>query len=184
MRFKCGYHALIVVAVCVVFGACGSADKASSKPIPRQEGTELGRDQAASLEALVDSVMARARRGDTLGLVRLMVDDSVYRHAVYPLSDAYDSTREDVFEFVLGFHKLNTVKGLKGLLFDVSETPDSKSVGDYSHVKIFGGGFYEAKALERGVTGIRPFGSAVCLSFGCQVVSYGSAGLVGRGPQD
>lgn len=180
MRSKYPARIFTIVAICLAFTGCGSADKTSSKPIPRQEGTELGRDQAASLEALIDSVMARALRRDTLGLVRLMVDDSVYRHAVFPRSDAFDSTREDVFEFVLGFHKLNTVKGLKGLLHDVSESPDSKVVGRYASVKIDGGVFYEAEAAEPGTIGIRPFGSAVCLPFGCQVVSFASAGMSGN----
>lgn len=82
----------------------------------RKKPPIMGTDSVSGLTALQDTVRARAMRGDTVGLVRLMTGDSAYRRHIYPHSPAYDRNREEVFQFVLTMHKANNAKGLRRLL--------------------------------------------------------------------
>lgn len=173
-------------ALCaVLLSACGGdreKAEAASRETPRA-GT-LGTDGAPDLEALRDTVIARARRGDAPGLVRLMVDDSAYRHRVYPASPAYDPDQEGVFDLVLGMHKANTAKGLRRLLADVRDTARAAAGflnEEFRGTEVTGGVLYES-AERPGARGIRPFGSALCAEGVCRVLSFSRAGFQGKDP--
>ncbi|MCD6023699.1 MAG: hypothetical protein K0Q91_615 [Fibrobacteria bacterium] len=171
---------LVVLALGLV--ACGEKTPSGSKPgVPARDTTRvLGLDAAPDLDALRDTVRARALRGDTLGLVRVLQDDSAYRREIYPLSEAFDPKNEDTFRFVLGMHKANTVKGLKRLLRDIRDTAANGGIlaEPFIEVKTAGGLQYETQLTR--APGIRLFGSAFCGADGCRVVSYAEAGAQGE----
>jgi hypothetical protein len=184
MRFNQG----ICLAALVVFGlaACGrkETEKSSARPLARDTTRILGLDAAPDLAALRDTVRARGLRGDTLGLVRIMQDDSSYRREIYPLSEAYDPENEENFRFILGMHKANSVKGLKRLLRDIQDTVANGSILDegFKSTATAGGTQHETR-LSRD-PGIRLFGSAFCGADGCRVVSFSEAGASGDKPEN
>lgn len=95
--------------------------EAAVKAKPALVGTEWVGDSVA----LLDTLRARIGRQDTIGLVRLLVSESTFARDIYPQSPAYDSSRPDVFQFIYGMQKANSVKGLKRLLSDGTALPDS-----------------------------------------------------------
>jgi hypothetical protein len=156
--------------------ACGKSEKEKSGAEPAPKKTVIGTDWVSTLPALSDTVRARAARGDTVGLVRLMVGDSVYRRNIYPISPAFDSGREEVFRFVIGMHKANSNNGLKRLLYDIQDPQNGEIlVPVFDSVPTREGRLHEA-AWDPKSRGIRLFGSALCLRSGCQVVSFARGG--------
>jgi hypothetical protein len=164
--------------------ACGKSDPAKSQPPSPGAGSRpasvVGSDQVPIAEALFDTVYARVRRGDTVGLARLLVDDSTFRRNVYPVSPAYDSSSESVFEFVLGFHKTNSAKGLKRLLRDAQDSGLAVlRVPNADTVKTPEGVLYVLPEYSGARPGLQLYGSVLCRPSGCQVVSYAPAGARG-----
>lgn len=178
-----GGKGLWLLCVGLMLFACGSERKAQeaedrSRMPKSRKSSVLGSESVHGLEALRDTVLARATRSDTLGLLRLQIDDSVYRAIVYPLSPVYDSAREEVFRFVLDMHKSNSNKGLRRFLQD-AESIQSALPAEYEIVAVPDGFMYRNPAFKLTAPGLRVFGSALCLSGKCQVLSYANAGKLG-----
>jgi hypothetical protein len=193
MRFRSEFFpttvACIALALASLIGCKQSQPETSdtTSVIAKTEtrtGSVIGSDQATSFKALLDTIRVRALRGDTVGLARLLVDDSVYRRNVYPVSPAYDSTRESVFTFVLGMHRTNNAKGLRRLLGDVS---DKAHRGEITILEVTPtaqtptreGILHEISEYSGKKPGIQLSGSILCHKQGCQVVSYAPAGAKG-----
>lgn len=133
-----------------------------------------GQESAASLQALADTVRARALRGDTLGLIRLLIDDTLFRRHVWPASPAYDPARESAFQFVRGMDKANNAKGLRRMLYDVQSlgpagVPDSIACDT---VAAAGGALYVLKPVR----GVRLFGGALAVNGAYRVLNYSESG--------
>jgi predicted small lipoprotein YifL len=175
-------------AVMLAFGLAACGEKGPGKnpnAAPARDTTRiLGLDAAPDIGALRDTVRARALRGDTLGLVRILQDDSAYRREIYPLSEAYDAKNEETFRFVLGMHKANSVKGLKRLLRDIRDTASGGGVLNegFDSTATAGGLQFETRISR--APGIRLFGSAFCGADGCRVVSFAEAGTSGEAPEN
>ena len=169
-----------VVLSAALFAACGPERGSSSSP-PSSSPTDsarTGSERVAGVVALLDTVSARARRGDTPGLLRVQVDDVTYRAHVWPLSATYEPAREEVWDFVIGLHKANSSKGLRRLLSDIDAPhPVEIESPEFAVVEIPGGTLHMAAKRDRARDGsVRLFGSALCLESGCQVVSYNQGG--------
>lgn len=170
-----------------LLGACGKSEPAKTAATPVAKAAPralIGTDQVATRAALFDTVSARALRGDTLGLARLLVDDSVFRRNVYRVSPAYDSTRESVFEFVLGLNKTNSLKGFKRLLHDAATAPvpEPIEVSFTDSTATPEGMLYVPTDYDGKVPRLQMFGAVLCRANGCQVVSYAPAGARGDLP--
>src|SRR5690606_33602832 len=121
---------------------------------------------------------ARAVRGDTLGLLRVLVSDSLYRTVVWPVSPAYEPDREEVWKLVTSMHKANSNKGLRRLLHDIG-LPESGPVLrlPLGETAVEGGILHELAKTEKTAGGLVLFASALCLqNTGCQVLSYAQGG--------
>ncbi len=164
-------------------------------PVPERPGAArpsiLGTDSVRGLAALLDTLCARARRGDTVGLVRLMADDSAYRKHVYPRSPVFDSSREEVFRFALTMHKANNAKGLARMLRKVRENPDLAAAAPQplDSIVIPGGALYRTRSSDS----LRLFSEALRQGPWIRVVSYSGAlskaagersGLAGTGSKE
>jgi len=139
----------------------------------RKKPTIMGTDSVAGLSALQDTVRARAMRGDTVGLVRLMAGDSAYRRHIYPHSPAFDPNREEVFNFILTMHKANNAKGLRRLLGSLhadSGRTFYRSAGVDS-LPTPGGMIYRTRASDT----LRLFSEAIRQGDWIRVVSYSGA---------
>jgi len=190
MRFKgsIGSTTRIILACGLVLAgltACGkSAEKSTDKvqsEKPVAQSPLIGSDRVSDLASLHDTVSARALRGDTLGLLRLMVNDSVYREVVWPVMPAYEPDREEVWNLVMSMHKSNSNKGLRRLMHDIVQ-PESGDVLrlPLGKTPVVGGILYEIAKTEKTESGIVLFGSALCLeASGCQVLSYAQGGQRG-----
>jgi|GEM_PF-5207330 len=160
-------------------------DSASSQPTAKQSPL-IGSESVVDLTSLHDTVAARAARGDTVGLLRLMVNDSVYRAVVWPTMPSYEPEREEVWNLVMSMHKPNSNKGLRRLLHDIAQ-PESGPVIHLplSATPVQGGQLHEiAKTaqVDRKLAGVALFGSALCRDgAGCQVLSYAQGGQRGPG---
>lgn len=174
MRFA---RSLSIPILAGLLSACGEARRAEEPP-PAQSPL-VGSESVDGLAALHDTVHARALRGDTLGLLRVLVNDSTYRAHVWPVSPVYEE-REEVWNFVIGMHKANSVKGMRRLLGDIL-VPGNGAVEfpDFGTTEIPGGVLYYAPKSERGKGGVRLFGSALCLEDACRVLSYNQGGAKG-----
>jgi hypothetical protein len=180
---------IVFLALAALLAACGGKEKPAGKPAEHADrpadsasgqSSLVGSERAPDLAALADSVRARALRGDTVGLVRLMLNDAEYRAFIYPVSPAYDSSREEVYRFVSGMHKANSIKGLKRLLADAREPASATSAaGDFDARGIPGGVLHEAAEAAPNTSGFRPFSAVFCRPEGCQVVSFAEAGAYG-----
>lgn len=161
----------------LTLSACG---RKSAEENPGAQSPLVGSEFVADLAALHDTVAARAARGDTVGLVRILVNDSTYRRVVWPTTPAFDSTREEMWNFAIGLHKANSVKGLRRLLADIAQ-PESGDpvVPAFGLQPVAGGLLHYAPRRERDERGLRLFGSALCLEDGCQVLSYAQGGFKG-----
>ena len=132
-----------------------------------------GQESAGSLKALADSVRLRALRGDTLGLIRLLIDDSLFRRHVWPASPSFDE-RENAFQFVRGMDKANSAKGLRRMLHDVQSLgaggiPESVSVDT---VPVKDGVVHTVKPID----GVRLFGGALEVNGAFRVLNYSESG--------
>ncbi|MDQ3002809.1 MAG: hypothetical protein M3Y08_16295 [Fibrobacterota bacterium] len=132
-----------------------------------------GQESAGSLKALADSVRVRALRGDTLGLIRLLIDDTLFRRHVWPASPSFDE-RENTFQFVRGMDKANSAKGLRRMLHDVQSlgagrTPESLSVDS---VPVKDGVVHTVKPTD----GVRLFGGALEVNGAFRVLNYSESG--------
>lgn len=175
---------LLALVLAGILAACGGEGRRPEEsPAPQARSTTqspiVGSETVTGLEALHDTVHARALRGDTLGLLRILVNDSVYRTHVWPVSDAYED-REEVWNFVIGLHKANSVKGMRRLLSDILVAANGK-VGfpKFGTSGIPGGVLHYAPKGERERGAVRLFGSALCLDGACQVLSYNQGGMKG-----
>jgi hypothetical protein len=157
--------------------AAKMADTGRAAPVPGR-GSLLGTDSVAGIHALLDTVEARLLRGDTVGLVRLMLDDSAWRTHVYPATSGYDPASEDAFQFLLGMHKANSAKALRRVLGDIRKPDSTPAVvlRALDSVPAPGGMFYEIRPGE----GLRPFGSAFCSGGSCKVATFGQPGAPRR----
>lgn len=188
--------ALAVIPVFLaVFGlfACSEArDAASARGVAREGTTDslppqssiVGAESVRGLEALHDTVHARAWRGDTLGLLRLFVRDSVYHTVVWPTQPSYEPDRPEMWMLVSGMNKANSNKGLRRLLADVRDAGVAKPrVPVFTRKEVAGGVVHarEKRDLIRGELSL--FAAALCQGDGCQVLTYSNAGLVGK-PRD
>jgi hypothetical protein len=146
-----------------------------SAPVP-----VVGTDRTRDVQSLIDTVEARLLRSDTVGLVRLMVDDSAYRRHIFPISSAYDSASEDAFKFVLGMHKANSAKGLRRVLAEVQRATEMQKPGDkplsvtrdLDSLPVPGGMLYQSRTGS----GIRPFGTALQVGSVCRIATFGHPG--------
>lgn len=172
MSSKLFFPAAVSLALLVF--ACGrNREEPARAAVP-------GAEFAADLQALTDTVAARAARGDTVGLVRVMASDSAYRKNVYPLSPAYSATSENAFEFVIGMNKANSGKGLRRLLYDLQSAPGAPAAAaPLDTFPAAEGVVFAAARNLRGVRGMIFWSSALCRLAGCQVVSYARAGRAG-----
>jgi hypothetical protein len=140
----------------------------------------VGTDSANDVQSLMDTIEARLRRSDTVGLVRLMVGDSAYRRHIFPTSSAFDSASEDAFYFVLGMHKANSVKGLRRVLAEVQRATEMQKPGDkplvvtrdLDSLPVPGGMLYQSRTGS----GIRPFGTALRVGAVCRIATFGHPG--------
>lgn len=157
----------------------GDPKKEPMDPVPAAQPEKekppsiMGTDSVPTLAALHDTILARAKRGDTVGLVRLMADDSAYKQHVYPLSSAYDPNRPEVFRFVLTMHKANNAKGLRRLL-GAMQRDSGKTVSTPSELDslaIPGGMIYRTRPSDT----FRNFSEAVRQGSRIHVVSYSGA---------
>jgi hypothetical protein len=143
----------------------------------------IGSEKVGDLASLHDSVAARASRGDTLGLLKLMVNDSVYRAVVWPSTPSYEPEREEVWDFVMAMHKSNSNKGLRRLIHDIAQ-PEAGAVIRLPlvPVPVRGGILHELAKTSKTESGVVVFASALCLeNVGCQVLSYAQGGQRGAG---
>ncbi len=177
MPFKSAVYSLITA---LFLAACGKAREA-----PVVQSPLVGSETVTGLNALQDTVMARALRQDSLGLLRITLNDESYRMHVWPVSVAYEPDREEVWNFVNGIHKANSLKGMRRLMADI-RIPDHGPVEtpDFQKIEVSGGTLYFAAKRERERGGIRMFGSALCLGEACQVVSYNQGGAKGGSPEN
>jgi hypothetical protein len=153
-----------------------------SDSVPKaRTGHHLGRDSAPDIESRLDSASARIRRRDTIGLVRLMVDDSAWRRHLWPVSNAYDPKSENAFQFVLAMHKANSAKGLRRVLADAVK-PDSTPAPLLRVVEIE---ILPGATLHHVLpgNGVRPFGSALCVASACRIATFAQPGARRRGPE-
>lgn len=171
-------------------GSIAPAPAASANSAPVHPKTEsappqvipiTGQDSAGSLQTLADSVRVRALRGDTLGLIRLLIDDTLFRRHVWPVSPAYDE-REDAFRFVRGMDKANSAKGLRRMLHDVQTlgaggVPESVSADTLPVAK---GVVYTLKPTD----GVRLFGGALEVNGAYRVLNYSESGSSRSGESD
>jgi hypothetical protein len=141
-------------------------------------GSLLGTDSAAGIQPLLDTVTARLLRGDTVGLVRLMLDDSAWRRNIYPSTAGYDSTSEDAFHFLLGMHKANSAKALRRVLAEVRKPDSTPAVilRALDSTPAPGGILYDVRPGD----GVRPFGSSFCSNGTCKVATFGQPGASRR----
>jgi hypothetical protein len=181
-----------VVACATLLAACGksgnTANRAAAAPPAKSAGQSslIGSERVVDLAALHDTVAARAARGDTVGLLRLMVNDSVYRAVVWPTMPSYEPGREEVWNLVMSMHKPNSNKGLRRLLHDIAQPEAGPVIRlPLTPKPVEGGRLHEsAKATPNtpSLTGVVLFGSALCLeTSGCQVLSYAQGGQRGAG---
>lgn len=141
----------------------------------------VGSESVRGFAALHDTVYARALRGDTLGLLRLFVRDSLYREVVWPTQPSYEPERDDVWMLVSGMNKANSNKGLRRLLADIGEPGHARpALPAFSRKDVEGGALYarEKSELTRGELSL--FAAALCLEGKCQVLTYANAGTVGK----
>jgi hypothetical protein len=159
------------------FVACGKTKE--EKAVTQSE--VVGSEKIRGVVALYDSVHVRALRGDTLGLVTVLVSDSMYRHGVWPATPSYDPEREEVWNLVIGMHKANSTKGLRRMLLDLQQYHDELiETPDFKQEAVPAGILYHAPKRERERGGLRLFGSALCDSEEmCQVLSYNQGGMKG-----
>lgn len=145
------------------------------KPAP---GYLLGTDSAPDIRALLDTAETRLRRGDTVGLVRLMVDDSAYRRHIFPTSSAFDTSSEEAFRFVLSMHKANSAKGLRRVLTDARkpDSPPPVFLRGLDSVPVPGGMIYHVLSGE----GLRPFGTALRIGASCRIATFAQPGSTRR----
>ncbi len=170
-----------MLALAGLLAACGS-DRREAEAQP--QSPLVGSETVTGITALHDTVYARALRGDTVGMVRVLVNDSVYRARIWPTSASYDPDRESVWEFVISMHKANSTKGLRRLMGDVLEPSHGSPVFPvFEPTEIEGGTVYHAPKRELDRGGLRLFGSALCIEGTCQVISYNQGGVKG-GPVD
>lgn len=177
------------VSTFVMVGCGKSDDKAKvdsavSKSVV--QSSLIGSESVANLAALHDTVAARAARGDTVGLLRLMVNDAVYRTVVWPTMPSYEPEREEVWNLVMSMHKPNSNKGLRRLLHDIVQSESGPVIRlPLTPTSVEGGVLHEiAKTTptDTRLTGVALFGSALCLdASGCQVLSYAQGGQRGPG---
>jgi hypothetical protein len=174
-------------AVSVALLACGKTPenaKDKSKAVlqaakPAVQSPVIGSERIPTLDGLYDTVAVRALRGDTLGLLRLMVNDSIYREIVWPVTPAYEPDREEVWNLVMSMHKSNSNKGLRRLLHDIAQ-PESGEVLrlPLGKTPVQGGILHDLPKTAKTESGVVLFASALCLDgAGCQVLSYA------QGPQ-
>lgn len=135
--------------------------------------TLLGSDSVSGLAAFLDTLQARATRGDTVGLVKIMAGDSTYKHHVYPLSSIFDPAREEVFRFTLTMHKANNAKGLRRLLTAMRASPGKVefALPALDSIAIPGGMIYRTRATDT----LRIFSEAIRRGSWIQVVAYSGA---------
>lgn len=152
----------------------GKADSATASSKKAATVSVTGTDSVSGILTLLDTVEARLRRGDTVGLVRLMVDDSAYRRHIYPTSSAYDSISEDAFRFVMGMHKANSAKGLRRVLAEMQKQDSVPIVilREIDSLPVPGGMLYQT----RQGTGVRPFGTALRVGTVCRIATFGHPG--------
>jgi len=180
------------LAACALF-ACGDARdavpsrgelRAAAADAEAHQSSLVGSERVTGLKALHDTVHVRALRGDTLGLLRLFVRDSVYRAIVWPSQPSYEPDRPEMWMLVGGMNKANSNKGLRRLLADVSEAGAVKPrLPLFTRKEVAGGVVHsrEKRELVRGELSL--FAAALCQDDGCQVLTYANAGLVGK-PRD
>lgn len=151
--------------------AIGAAADSNAAPGKKSApGSLLGTDSVPDVLTLLDTVEARLRRGDTVGLVKLMLDDSAYRRHIFPTSQAYDPSSEEAFKFVLGMHKANSAKGLRRVLNSVQRPDSVKAVilRSLDSVSVPGGMIYQVRQGE----GVRPFGTALKTGTACRIATF------------
>jgi hypothetical protein len=202
MRFNPGGRPPVVfplAALCLasslLLAACGKTREAGeavpspqSNP-PATQSFLIGSEQTPDLASLQDTVEARALRGDTLGLLRLMVNDSVYRTVVWPTTPSYEPEREEVWNLVMSMHKANSNKGLRRLMYDILQPEDGPALRPaLGATEIPGGTLHALPKTTRTSGGVMLFGSALCLTKAtgqeCQVLSYSQGGARGGSRED
>lgn len=184
---------LAVVGLCACQGEGGERDRAPAQVATdtlERQSVLVGRESVSGLEALHDTVHARALRGDTLGLLRIFVRDSVYREVVWPTQPSYEPDRPEMWMLVSGMNKANSNKGLRRLLGDLADPGDLADFANegavkprvpvFSRKEVAGGVVYarEKSMLVRGELSL--FAAALCRDDGCQVMTYANAGLAGK----
>lgn len=170
------------------FSGCGkkSEDGGAPRPVPEPAPAQsplVGSESVASLRALHDTVYARASRGDTLGLLRLFVRDSVYRAVVWPTQPSYEPDRDEVWMLVSGMNKANSNKGLRRLLSDVGLDAAAPKAPEFNAKDVDGGKVHSREKRELRPGELSLFAAALCRESGCQVLTYANAGRVGQGGQ-
>lgn len=184
---------LAVVGLCACQGEGGERDRAPAQVATdtlERQSVLVGRESVSGLEALHDTVHARALRGDTLGLLRIFVRDSVYREVVWPTQPSYEPDRPEMWMLVSGMNKANSNKGLRRLLGDLADPGDLADFANegavkprvpvFSRKEVAGGVVYarEKSMLVRGELSL--FAAALCRDDGCQVMTYANAGFAGK----
>ena len=167
---------------------CGKKadDRAKSRPAPESapvQSSLVGSESAVSLQVLHDTVYARALRGDTLGLLRLFVRDSVYRAVVWPTQPSYEPDRDEVWMLVSGMNKANSNKGLRRLLADIELDAAAHGIPEFKVKDVAGGKVHSREKRELRPGELSLFAAALCREGGCQVLTYANAGRVGQGGQ-
>ena len=175
---------IAIPLVLFVFAGCGRSHEASKAGPPGKAAAQsplIGSHRAADLTALLDSVEARALRGDTLGLLRLFVNDSDYKNHVWPTTPSYEPDRPEVWNFVMSLHKANSNKGLRRMMYDILEPAAGPALRPSFVAKpVPGGTLHESGQAAEMERGVLLFGSALCLEgLGCQVLSFSRAGQKG-----
>lgn len=184
----------LALLLAFTFVACGDSRPDKGSPQAGVRGGEapvqsplVGSESVQGLQALHDTVHARAVRGDTLGLLRLFVRDSVYRALVWPTQPSYEPDRDEVWMLVGGMNKANSNKGLRRLLADLEGGGSQRPPLPAFTLKEVEGGMLHAREkseLARGELSL--FAAALCLGDHCQVLTYANAGMAGkqRDPQE
>lgn len=193
---------VVLIGGMILMALCACGQKSPEKPAAQNSvflkdstvkiapRSVVGTDSAGNIRSLLDTVIARLQRRDTVGLVRLLVDDSTYRRHLFPISSAYDSTSEEAFKFVLGMHKANSAKGLRRVLAEVEKAEGMLGVNgikgtakqsidfitelDSTHFP--GGMLFQTHQGE----GIRPLGTALCVQGACRIATFGHPGSQGE----
>lgn len=187
------YSMVIVsgISLILLLAACGKGREVDDAAPAQAAGLQsraqsplIGSEYGSNLASLRDTVEARALRGDTLGLLLLMVNDSVYKEVVWPTTPSYEPEREEVWNLVMSMHKANSNKGLRRLMHDIlqpEEGPVLRPALETSETK--NGVLYSLPKTTSTGPGVMLFGSALCLTKAdgqeCQVLSYSQGG--GRG---